>query len=105
MIQYLEFPPSNVLLPFIECLWILKSHANFFRKRELIIPGGRIEMIFNLGNAVEWIDSKELSTGRSFDGAYVLGPRNRPFFVEQNGLIQALGVRFRHGGLASFIPM
>ena len=105
MIDYREFPPSPPLLPFVECLWILKSHSNFFKKRELVIPGGRIELIFNLGSPVEWIDSKDLSASRSFIGSYILGPRNRPFFVEQNGLIQMLGARFRHGGLAPFIPM
>jgi hypothetical protein len=105
MIDYREFPPSPPLTPFVECLWILKSHSNFFKKRELVIPGGRIELIFNLGSLVEWIDSKDLSGTRSFIGSCILGPRNRPFFVEQNGIIQMLGARFRHGGLAPFIPM
>jgi len=102
MIQYLELPPSNQLSPFIECFWILKSHGSSFKKRELIIPGGRVEIIFNLGNPVQWIDSKEPCAARSFDGAYLLGPRNRPFFVEQNCIVHAIGARFRHGGLASF---
>ena len=105
MIHYTEVPPSAPLLPFVECCWILKSHSNFFKKRELIIPGGRIEMMFNLGSPVVWIDSKDPSGGRSFIGSYILGPRNRPFFVEQNGLIHMLGVRFRHGGLSPFIHM
>ena len=105
MIHYTEFSPSAQLLPFVECLWILKSHSNFFKGRELIIPGGRTEMIFNLGSPVEWIDSKDLSPSRSFFGSYILGPRNRPFFVEQRGLIQMFGVRFRHGGLAPFISL
>jgi len=105
MIQYQEFPPSAPLLPFVECLWFLRSHSNFFKKRELIIPGGRIEMIFNLGSPALWIDSKDPSGGRSFVGSYILGPRNRPFFVEQHGFIQMSGVRFRHGGLSPFIPL
>ncbi|HEY5917423.1 MAG TPA: helix-turn-helix domain-containing protein [Chryseolinea sp.] len=105
MIQYQEFPPSVPLLPFVECLWFLKSHSNFFKERELIIPGGRTEMIFNLGSPAVWIDSKDPSGGRSFIGSYILGPRNRPFFVEQNGFIQMFGVRFRHGGLSPFIPL
>ena len=105
MIQYTELPPSAPLLPFIECFWILKSHSNFFKKRELIIPGGRIEMMFNLGSPVVWIDSKDPSSGRAFIGSYILGPRNRPFFVEQDGLIHMVGVRFRHGGLSPFIHL
>lgn len=105
MIYYREFPPAVPLQPFVECLWILKSHSKFFKKRELVIPGGRIEMIFNLGSPAEWIDSIDLSGSRTFIGSYILGPRNRPFFVEQNGSIEMVGVRFRHGGLAPFISM
>jgi len=105
MIDYKEFPPCAPLFPFVECLWILKSHSNFFKERERIIPGGRIEMIFNLRDRVKWIDSKNPSTGQSFTGSYILGPRNRHFFVEHNGVIEMLGVRFRHGGLAPFIRM
>ena len=103
MIQYLEFTPATHLLPFIECLWTLKSQGNLFKKRELIIPGGRVELIFNLGDAVEWTDSKSPAIQCSFTGAYLLGPRNRPFYVQQNQLVDAVGVRFRHGGVASFI--
>jgi AraC-like DNA-binding protein len=105
MIQYQEFPPSSPLLPFVECVWFLKSHRNFFKERELIIPGGRVEMIFNLGSPAVWIDSKDPCGDRSFIGSYILGPRNRPFFVEHNGFIQMFGVRFRHGGLSPFIPL
>lgn len=62
-------------------------------------------MIFNLSSAVHWIDSKDLSVTQSCAGSYVLGPRNRPFYVEQKGFIHLFGVRFRHGGLASFTAM
>jgi AraC-like DNA-binding protein len=102
MHRYLEFSPNALLRPFLECVWSLRSHSIFFKKRELIIPGGRTEMMFNLDSPVTWIDSKDLSSLRSYAGAYLLGPRNRHFFVEMNGPINMVGVRFRHGGLASF---
>jgi AraC-like DNA-binding protein len=105
VIHYLEFAPTPSLLPFIECLWTLKSHSNFFKKRELIIPGGRTEMMFNLSNPVDWIDSKDPSSTRTCEGSYLLGPRNRHFFVEHKGTINLIGVRFRHGGLSPFTPI
>jgi AraC-like DNA-binding protein len=104
MIHYAEFPPAS-LSPFIECIWLLKSHTDYFNKRELIIPGGRIEMIFNLGDGVEWIDSQTGTAVRANTGAYLLGPRNRPFFVEHQGAVHVIGVRFRHGGLSAMTPM
>ena len=105
MIKYVEFTPSPFLLPFVECIWSLRSHSRYLKKRELIIPGGRIELIFNFSDGVDWIDSKDLSTVSSHAGAYLLGPRNRHFFVEQKGIIDMVGVRFRHGGLASYTQM
>ena len=105
MIHYSEFTPTPSLLPFVECIWTLRSHSNFFKKQELIIPGGRVEMIFNLSEPVNWIDSKDLSLTRSCAGSYLLGPRNRHFFVEQKGIIHMAGIRFRPGGLASFTSM
>jgi hypothetical protein len=105
VIDYSEFAPTPSLAPFIECLWTLKSHSNFFNKHERIIPGGRTEMMFNLSNPVNWIDSKEFTSARKCEGAYLLGPRNRHFFVEHKGPINLIGVRFRHGGLSAFTPM
>lgn len=104
VIHYSEFAPPFSLLPFVECFWTLKSHRNYFNKRELIIPGGRTEMMFNLSDAVRWIDSKDSSI-RTCRGAYLLGPRNRHFFAEHMGAIDLVGVRFRHGGLSAFTPM
>jgi len=106
-VHYTELPPANSLAPFVECIWMLQSDSNLFNNRELIIPGGRTEMIFNFGNPIHWIDSKDTSLIQTCYGSYFLGPRNRPFFIEQRGIINMVGVRFRHGGLAPFttVPM
>lgn len=98
---YTEYATNFPLNSFVECIWSLKSHSRFFNKRELIIPGGRVEMIFNLSHAVSWIDSKDLSKVSRCTGSYILGPRNRHFFSEMSGAIDMIGVRFRHGGLAA----
>jgi AraC-like DNA-binding protein len=103
MLCYSEFEPHQRLRPFIECLWLLKSPAGkLFKKRELIIPGGRAEMMFNFGDPVTWLDSKDLSTFPMHADAFILGPRNRHFFVEQTGACDMIGVRFRHGGISAF---
>ena len=61
-------------------------------------------MMFNLSDPIHWIDSKDLAP-RACQGAYLLGPRNRHFFVEHQGSIDLVGVRFRHGGLSAFTPV
>ena len=62
-------------------------------------------MIFNLSHPVHWIDSKDGSSTRTYEGSYLLGPRNRHFFVEHKGNIDLIGIRFRHGGLSPFTPV
>ncbi len=105
MVGYSEFKPNVSLQPFIECIWSLKSTSTFFSKRERIIPGGRIEMFFNLGNPATWIDSAYPSNSQQHVGSYLLGPRNRHFFVEMNGAIDMIGVRLRHGAIAACTTM
>jgi AraC-like DNA-binding protein len=102
MIAYFEYKPSRPLCPFIECFWTMKSHSKFFKRREVIIPGGRAEIFFTNDTAVNWIDSKQPNVSHSHTGSHVLGPRNRPFYVEMAGAVSLVGVRFRHGGLAPF---
>jgi AraC-like DNA-binding protein len=105
MVGYSEFKPNVSLQPFIECIWSLKSTSTFFSKRERIIPGGRIEIFFNLGNPASWIDSKYPTHSHHCTGSYLLGPRNRHFFVEMTGAINMIGVRLRHGAIAAFTTM
>src|SRR5687768_178725 len=102
MIAYFEYKPSQPLSPFIECFWTMKSHSKFFKKREVIIPGRRAEIFFTSDTVINWIDSKRPDTCHSCTGSHVLGPRNRPFYVEMAGAVNLVGVRFRHGGLAPF---
>jgi AraC-like DNA-binding protein len=102
MVEYREYPPALPLKPFVECLWTLQSSAHFFNKRELIIPGGRAELLFNFSNPLRWFDSVDAAKGLVFNGAQLLGQRNRCFYVESQGEIDLTGVRFRPGGLAPF---
>jgi AraC-like DNA-binding protein len=80
----------------------MKSHSKFFKKREVIIPGGRAEIFFTTDTTVNWIDTKRPNASHSYNRSHVLGPRNRPFYVEMDGAVNLIGVRFRHGGLAPF---
>jgi AraC-like DNA-binding protein len=105
VVHYFERTPVFSLLPYVECIWTLKSQSQYFQHRERIIPGGRMEMIFNLGARISWIDSADMSFSNITTTASVLGPRNRHFFVEHQGDVHLVGVRFRHGGFASFTAM
>jgi AraC-like DNA-binding protein len=80
----------------------MKSHSKFFKKPEVIIPGGRVEIMFTTDVTINWTDSEYPDRSDSYTESYLLGPRNRPFYVEMSGVVDLIGVRFKPGGLAPF---
>lgn len=94
--NYREFRPSSNLASYIECYWQLWIPLNDEAKCEIIVPGGRVEVMINTGS---WL-SFQSSNGRSFslgNNIYVLGQRNTYFtghFYPGNFLS---GIRFRPG--------
>lgn len=105
MIAYREYTPCPALRPFVECFWTLQSDSRFFNQRELVIPGGRAELIFNFGNAIRWYDSTDPTIAIEYAGTHLLGQRNRYFFQEMKGTIDIVAARFRQGGFSSFTRM
>lgn len=105
VIAYREYTPRPDLLPFVECFWTLQSDSRFFNQRELVIPGGRAELIFNFGNAIRWYDSIDSITAIEYAGTHLLGQRNRYFFMEMEGMVDVVAARFRQGGFSSFTRM
>jgi AraC-like DNA-binding protein len=102
MITYQEYPPSSVLRPYVECYWTITVDRMSSLQRELIIPGGRAELIFNFNQSLIWHDAAFPNVGVLCPIAFLLGQRNRYFYMSSNGPIDALGIRMRPGGLAQF---
>jgi AraC-like DNA-binding protein len=105
MIDYHEYVPAPALFPFVECLWTLQSRTPLPARRELIIPGGRAEILFNFKNPFFWLDVSSAATGTSCRGSQLLGQRNRYYYAEFQEDLDMLGVRFRAGGLAGFTEL
>jgi AraC-like DNA-binding protein len=99
---YKQYIPCPELTEYIECYWILRMHHPVFNKQRLV-PGGRIEMIFNFESAVSWmIDEHDVITGILEDDASVMGQRNKIFYAAFAGPLHLMGIRFKPGGLAAF---
>lgn len=105
MINYKEYKPSPSLSPFVECYWSLNSHSRHFAERELVVPGGRAELLFNYGDPFHWFHSDELPNDKAYSGALLLGQRNRFYFLNFTGVVNVFSVRFKAGGLAPFIDL
>lgn len=94
--NYKEFRPSSNLAPYIECYWQLWIPLNDVARSEIIVPGGRVDVMINTGT---WL-SFQSSDGRFYslgNNIYVLGQRNTYFtghFYPGNFLS---GIRFRPG--------
>jgi len=100
---YHQYRPSPALADYIECYWTWRGDRMSGRE-ERLIPGGRVELLFNFGAAVEWLMDRPDAAGLELRGAYLMGQRDRLFFCRPSGRVQLLGVRFRPGCFAAFSP-
>jgi len=99
---YQQHYPSTALAEYIECYWILRMHHEHFNKQRLI-PGGRIEMIFNFGSSVSWMmNEHDQVEGVLENDIGVMGQRNKIYFAAFNGPLNVMGIRFKPGGLTAF---
>ena len=101
---YRQYQPSGVLTAFVECYWVWQGLA-LPARTERLIPGGRVEMIFNLGDGIQWLMDGAGDPGCVLSGAHIMGQRDRVFFCRPQGQIRLLGVRFRPGCFAAFSPI
>jgi len=98
---YNEYRPSEELAGYIECYWVMKCDANFKATRELIVPGGRVEVMINIGIPVTFVSS----TGEFFtlkNNIYVLGQRNTFFTTFFHPGIYMWGIRFKPASFYAF---
>ncbi|MCU0479782.1 MAG: helix-turn-helix domain-containing protein [Anaerolineae bacterium] len=97
---HLPIPP---LRPYIENYWILKTQSSdMMPLQEAIFVDGRADILFNFGVAYQRGHPHLNSTPIPFSN--VDAQRTYPVSIHQTGAIHLIGVRFRVGGLAPFIP-
>lgn len=126
MLSYRQYLPAALLADLIECYWVCRSpglsQADFVSghftqgntpyKKERLIPGGRVELIFNLADPLDWLiepDSTKADHPRTdhpkaerLTRAHVMGQRNQIYFARETGRTDMLGIRFRTGGVIAF---
>lgn len=102
MLSYAQYTPSNTLANYIECYWIYKAPFASMPAIERLIPGGRIEIIVNLGNPMQFVMPGNLSNGKVVIDTHIMGQRNQIYYTKQHGNTDLIGVRFKPGGIAAF---
>ena len=105
MLSYIQYKPSTTLAPYIECYWICRAPFMTLSPLERLIPGGRTELILNLGDPMQFLIQDDLSNGKIISHAHVMGQRSHIYYTKQNGDTNLLGVRFKPGGFSAFTKL
>lgn len=105
MFVYKQYYPTAALAELVECYWILQSNGDFMPVPDRLIPGGRVELMFNLGEPAQWLMQPGETCGSTMQGAFIMGQRNKIFYAQGNGKAHIIGLRFKPGGLAAFTNM
>lgn len=100
---YRQYRPCAALAGMIECYWTWRGDGLSGRV-ERLIPGGRVELIFNLGDAVQWLMDGRDAAGLGLNEAHIMGQRDRLFFCRPAGRMRLFGVRFRPGCFGALSP-
>ena len=87
--------PNPILGKFVQCYWALSESRNQASHEHGVIPGGYVDIVFNLGDQVCSGDSG----GIFFDAARtsIAGPFDRFLRLRASGPLDSLGVRFHLG--------
>nr|WP_299386209.1 helix-turn-helix domain-containing protein [Allomuricauda sp.] len=101
--NYQTFQPHPDLAALISCYWTLEVPKTDKTERQRIVPDGKIEMAFVLGD-----DIKRYTSEQDFilqPRAFVLGQTLEPFYVEPTGTVNSFSVSFYPYGFANFVDV
>ncbi len=88
---------------FVECVWMLRTERRpAGAPPETITPDGCVEVIVQLGER-----TRAAGGGENFHGqpeAFVLAASRGPLLLDPLGPMDTVGIRFRPGGAAAFLP-
>src|ERR1044071_4321643 len=90
-------PVSPPLAPHVEHLWMARGHLSA-RWRNMILPDGAVELIFNLGDPQKLCARNDLTKHTTFRESWISGERTTPIIIDEAGCVDLVGVRLRAGG-------
>lgn len=103
-LPYRQYRPAVVLGDYVECYWAWRTKRPSIGA-ERLIPGGRIELAFNFGDEMDWVDGQCLFDGNALPGCSCHGPKGSDLLLHRliaTLLSSALAVFFRLGGREKF---
>jgi AraC-like DNA-binding protein len=102
--HYHALPPPP-LAPFLECLWLYEG-ARPAHAKERRLPDGALTLAINLREDVTRIsDQRAPDQFQSYRGCVISGARTTFSLLDTSCLDSVMGVQFRPGGAAAFLPL
>lgn len=99
--RYEELAPPAELRELVHRIWLLRGTVTPGRAPfQRVMPDGRAELIFNLGDAFECRDG---DGARAQPLALLVGPNRRAMEIRPTGSVDLVGVRFRPEALSAWL--
>jgi AraC-like DNA-binding protein len=101
-LHYREESPRNGLDQYVECFWYLVDDGGSGpRPLERLLPIGSIEVVLHHRSAFrQW---REGSSPRTLERGVVAGQLSGPLYIQPEGPVETMGIRFRPGGAYPFL--
>ena len=97
--------PSATLSQFVEMFWFF-SGAGLPHRRERVMPDGSAELVINLDDVPrKRFDRREPHRFQTVRRSWVSGAQPEFILIDVPPQATMIGVHFRPGGLAAFVPM
>jgi AraC-like DNA-binding protein len=97
-VKFHSYIPRAPLSRFVQDFWLYENYQGV-HERELILPSGTFEMVFNLqDDELRIYRPRDPQRCKRFPGAVVSGPYTGPFMSDGAEETSLLGVHFKPGG-------
>ena len=100
------YVPRAPLADFVESFWLYESTTPLQHAREHRLPNGSVELVINLRkDVVSVYDRQDANKLHSFRAGVISGPYSTFFVIDTSCLSSLIGVAFKPGGAAPFLPV
>jgi AraC-like DNA-binding protein len=101
--MYRIFRPAEPLRPYIDNYWMMDAPQPILLQENIFVDG-KADILFNFGCAYQRRHLDQPHCQENLALSNLDGQRKSPVGIVQYGEIHLLGVRFKAGGLAAFVP-
>jgi AraC-like DNA-binding protein len=96
-------PEGSELEPYLLSIWRVNAVPSF--ARELVLPAGRLDLLFNLGPSITRVRNGQVIDPLAADTAYLAGLQTSAFATRPQGRVHMLGMSLRIETCSAVLPL